>query len=143
MLRLGGLKGRKSPPEELHQTANLVPEFPVADAVGHVKGFDVRNGSETLFQVPLIVPLLRFSVRVSADPVAIRFLCRIGSCRSSVQGPLSVVGRQPNLRISDGSFSAVSTPILQANIRSKALDEIHKIYKIYMFSLFLLCSDPN
>ena len=34
-----------------------------------------------------------------------------GSLWRSLQGPPSVFGRQPNLRISDSSFSAVSTPI--------------------------------
>ena len=39
------------------------------------------------------------------------FPVRLVQRGARLQGPLSVVGRQPNLRISDGSFSAVSTPI--------------------------------
>ena len=47
------------------------------------------------------------------------------SYKKSLQGPLSVVGRQPTLRITDGLSSALSTPILQANTHSKAFDEIY------------------
>ena len=51
----------------------------------------------------------------------------------TLQPPLSVVGRQPNLGIFDGSFSAVSTPILYSflSIFQELEDHAH------------LCTAPN
>ena len=44
------------------------------------------------------------------------------------------VQRQAGSQTLEGSFLAVSTPILQADIRLKALDEIYKIYTLMQHS---------